>query len=118
MLMHKDRRRPPTAAPAVSIAEAPPGGFLEERLERQWAGASSGIGAGGGPPPLSIAAAAGRHGSSSFGLDGLNGGGAVDSPSKYRWPGWVLLCGCSRAPAVNERCCGAMPAWMGGLGCV
>lgn len=83
-----------TTAPhpsAVSIPQAPPGGFLEERLERQWAGAATSED-GSSPGTLALAAAAGpgRYGSSSFGLDGFNGGG--DGPSKYRWAGGPGLC--------------------------
>ena len=59
---------PPTAPcpPAVSILEAPPGGFLEERLEQQWAGAAD--------PTLGYDAPS-----------GFGSGGAVDGPSLYRW---------------------------------
>ena len=48
--------------PAVSVAEAPPGGYLEDRLERPWAGGEGGSGGGGAlaaqqPPPRAVAPA-------------------------------------------------------------
>ncbi len=67
---------------AVSIPQAPPGGFLEDRLERQWAGAASSEGGGSGSLALAAAAGPARYGSSSFGLDGFGSG--ADANSKYR----------------------------------
>lgn len=63
---------------AVSIPEAPPGGFLEDRLEQQWAGASV------PDQPFTLIATISRQlsGSSMPGFAG--GAAAVDSPSKYR----------------------------------
>ena len=62
--LSETRLLPPAA---VSIPEAPPGGYLEDRLEQQWAGA------GGG----------GTYGYGGF--IGGSGGAPLDSPSKYRW---------------------------------
>lgn len=78
---------------AVSIPEAPPGGFLEDRLERQWAGAASSNGGAAHLPTYSSPAAAAAaaaiahahpYGGPGGGFGGGGLGGGVDSPSKYR----------------------------------
>lgn len=85
----------------VSIPEAPPGGYLEDRLEEQWAGAaptssssSFGAGPGAGRPPWIVG--------SSF------ASGIIDNPSQYRWDwldGWV---------AGGPEKPGRVATWVGG----
>lgn len=85
--------------PAVKVLEAPPGGYLEDRLERQWTGGaatssstptstsaavddgSSSIKSAGGKVQLQAA----FHGSSGFDELAPNGGSsALGTPRQYR----------------------------------
>ena len=70
---------------AVSVPEAPPGGYLEDRLELQWAGAGTPGGSGGGGGGGGIGAQQPRVVPGGGGVGGRGGGGqAIDSPSKYQ----------------------------------